>query len=102
MAADSIQNGVTVLKETKRRSKATKTVGNAATQLPKVPSEETPSNSNNNHYHNTNEKHLPPIVLTLVVFACSSIVLILCLRDFWMTGKNIFGHHDDMFLVRTT
>jgi hypothetical protein len=98
MAVDSIRNGATVLKETKRRSKATKAVGNTGKQQMKVHSEET--SKDNNHSQNTNEVHLPPVLLTLVVFTCSSIVLILCLRDFWMTGRNIFGHHDDMFMVR--
>jgi hypothetical protein len=98
MAADNIRNGATVLKESKRRSKAMKTGDSAATQVPKINAEGTSNNNNNGR--NSNEEHLPPILLTLVVFACSSIVLILCLRDFLMTGKNILGHHDDMFLVR--
>ena len=100
MAVERIRNGgATALKETKRRSKAEKSVDSTEKQQQKVSSEET-SNEKSNHSHNTNEEHLPPILLTLVVFTCSSIFLILCLRDFWMTGKNIFGHHDDMFMVR--
>ena len=119
MAVDSIRNSATVLKESKHRSKtATKTVGstnsNNKKRQQKVHSEKTIVSSNNNNpdhsnIHNnntttanTNEDHLPPILLTLVVFTCSSIVFILCLRDFWMTGKNILGHEDDMFLVSYT
>ena len=101
MAVDSIRNGATVLKETKRRSKATKTAANKEKNHQKVNVDaSSKDNNNDNHSQNTSEEHLPPILLTLVVFTCSSIVFILCLRDFWMTGKNIFGHHDDMFMVR--
>ena len=98
MAMDeSIRNNEHVLKESKRRSKVSKTIG--STEKQNVPIEST-TNDNNNPVHHTNEEHLPPLLLTLVVFTCSSIVLILCLRDFWMTGKNIFGDHDDMYMVR--
>jgi hypothetical protein len=53
------------------------------------------SNSNQNH----DNEQLPPITLSFIVFTCSSIVFILCLRDFWMTGKNIFGNFDHQYMV---
>ena len=88
MTVDNIQNDASAVKEsTKRRGKVAKTEGKTDEPHQKI----------NDH---DNEEHLPPIILTLVVFTCSSIVFILCLRDFWMTGKNIFGYHDDMYMVR--
>jgi hypothetical protein len=46
------------------------------------------------------EDHLPPLVLTCIILACSGFMLIFCMRDFWTTGKNIAGSWDEALLVR--
>jgi hypothetical protein len=46
------------------------------------------------------DEHLPPILFTFCILTCSSILFILCLRDFWMTGKNLYGVYDESYLVR--
>lgn len=45
------------------------------------------------------EEHLPPLLLTFLILACSGAMLVLCLRDFWTTGKNIAGSWDEALLV---
>jgi hypothetical protein len=45
-------------------------------------------------------EHLPPWILTVAILACSGILFVFALRDFWTTGKNIAGGWDESFLVR--
>jgi hypothetical protein len=47
------------------------------------------------------EEHLPPLVLTFIILACSGFLLVFALRDFLSTGKNIAGKWDESMLVRS-
>jgi hypothetical protein len=47
------------------------------------------------------EDHLPPLGLAFVVLVCSGFLLVLNLRDFATTGKNLLGEWDESLLVRT-
>ena len=46
------------------------------------------------------EEHLPPLGLAFVVLLCSGFLLVLNLRDFATTGKNLLGDWDESLLVR--
>jgi hypothetical protein len=106
MAAGNRRNE-SLLKQSRRQKKSS-TIASTDGMIPEtMPNSQAskanhPVNNDNNSHTATSkaEDHLPPILLSLVVFTCSSIVFILCLRDFCMTGKNIFGVHDDMHMVR--
>ena len=43
--------------------------------------------------------HLPPIMLVMIVLACSGILWVFAVRDTFATGRNIAGSHDDAMLV---
>lgn len=46
--------------------------------------------------------HLPPLPLVMVVMWCSSFLMVLAMRDFVSTGRNILGEWDEPFLVSST
>jgi hypothetical protein len=48
----------------------------------------------------TEPSHLPPLPLVCCVLICSSVLFTLSLRDLWTTGKNLYGTHDEAYLVR--
>jgi len=45
------------------------------------------------------EEHLPPLSLVFVVLICSGALLMLAIRDFMSTGRNIAGSWDEAMLV---
>mmetsp|Transcript_12215 Transcript_12215/g.15972 ORF Transcript_12215/g.15972 Transcript_12215/m.15972 type:complete len:401 (+) Transcript_12215:110-1312(+) len=47
------------------------------------------------------EEHLPPLPLVFFVLFCSGFLLIFGLRDFMMTGRNIFGDMDESLMMFT-
>jgi hypothetical protein len=47
------------------------------------------------------EEHLPPLTLIFIVLLCSGALLVLNLRDFLTTGKNIGSSWDEAMMVRT-
>ncbi|KAL7580107.1 hypothetical protein ACA910_012868 [Epithemia clementina (nom. ined.)] len=49
----------------------------------------------------TADEHLPPIILLFTVLLCSGFILMFALRDYMMTGRNIFGTMDEAYLIFT-
>lgn len=47
------------------------------------------------------EAHLPPLGLVGATLLCSGFLLVLALRDFCTTGRNLLGDIDEAFLVST-
>jgi hypothetical protein len=47
------------------------------------------------------EDHLPPLSLVFIVLFCSGVLLVLSLRDFASTGRNLLGQWDEAMLVST-
>ena len=45
------------------------------------------------------EEHLPPLSLVFVVLFCSGALLVMAMRDFMSTGRNIAGSWDEAMLV---
>lgn len=45
------------------------------------------------------EAHLPPLGLVGATLLCSGFLLVLALRDFCTTGRNLLGDIDEAFLV---
>ena len=45
------------------------------------------------------EAHLPPLFLVGATLLCSGFLLVLALRDFCTTGRNLLGDIDEAFLV---
>ena len=45
------------------------------------------------------EEHLPPLPLAFVILFCSGALLVLALRDFLTTGRNIGGAWDEAMMV---
>lgn len=46
------------------------------------------------------DAHLPPLGLVAATLLCSGFLLVLALRDFCTTGRNLLGNVDEAFLVR--